>query len=63
MFDDQIISHKKSQEKGFPHEKSNLELNYKILETRRFKYEKVRLLIKVDIIVHDFYIFFLKGFL
>ena len=41
MIDDQIALHKKSQEKGFPHEKSNLELNYKILETRRSKYLKV----------------------
>ena len=40
MIDDQIMLHKKSQEKGFPHEKSNLELNYKILETRRSKYLK-----------------------
>jgi phosphoinositide-3-kinase regulatory subunit len=40
MIDEQIALHKKSQEKGFPHEKSNLELNYKILETRRSKYLK-----------------------
>ena len=37
MYDDQIALHKKSQEKGFPHERGNLELNYKNLETRRSK--------------------------
>ena len=52
MIDDQIMLHKKSQEKGFPHEKSNLELNYKILETRRSKYlkdkQKVSTVLKFD---------------
>ena len=40
MIDDQIRLHKKSQEKGFPHEKSSLENNYKILANRLGKYQK-----------------------
>lgn len=54
MIDDQIMLHKKSQEKGFPHEKSNLELNYKILETRRSKYLKDKQ--KVSTVLNVFYI-------
>lgn len=40
MIDEQIELHKKSQEKGFPHEKSSLENNYKILANRLNKYQK-----------------------
>ena len=39
MIQEQIELHKRSQERGFPHEKSSLENNYKILVSRLNKYQ------------------------
>ena len=50
MIDDQIRLHKKSQEKGFPHEKSSLENNYKILANRLAKYQKDQQRVNNDLI-------------
>ncbi len=49
MIEDQIRLHKKSTENGFPHEKSSLEVNYKILEDRMTKYMKDEAKVKNDL--------------